>query len=57
MSRTPLPPVGIRMPEDLKSWLKQVSAANRRSVSAEVLVRLEESRRREEQAKAGEVPA
>ena len=39
------PPMGIRLPDDLRAWIKQVAAASRRSVNSEVIVRLEASRK------------
>lgn len=38
-------PFGLRMPDDLKEWLKEQAALNRRSLNSEILARLEESRR------------
>jgi hypothetical protein len=40
-------PFGVRMPHELKEWLKQNSVMNRRSLNAEIVVRLEESRKNE----------
>lgn len=40
-------PLGIRMPDELKQWLKHRAVDNRRSLNAEILLRLEESRRLE----------
>lgn len=41
-------PLGVRMPDELKQWLKHQAVDNRRSLNAEILVRLEESRRQGE---------
>jgi hypothetical protein len=45
MSSTPL-----RIPEDLKSWLKARADANFRSVNAEIIAMLSEERRKDEEA-------
>lgn len=37
-------PVGVRLPDDLKTWLKYQAQNNRRSMNGEILVRLEQSR-------------
>ena len=39
----------VRLPQDLKDWLKHRAIDNRRSMNSEVVVRLEESRARERQ--------
>lgn len=39
----------IRLPRGIKNWLKDEAKRNRRSYSAEVAIRLEESRRKQEQ--------
>lgn len=41
-------PLGVRLPDELKQWLKHRAVDNHRSLNAEINVRLEESRRREE---------
>lgn len=46
-------PSPIRLPEDLKVWLKHRAIDNRRSMNSEVTFRLEDSRRREEAANKG----
>lgn len=38
-------PLGVRLPDELKQWLKHQAIDNRRSLNAEIVVRLEESRR------------
>ncbi|WP_404299822.1 Arc family DNA-binding protein [Alicycliphilus denitrificans] len=43
-----LAPSPIRLPQDLKDWLKHRAIDNRRSFNSEVVARLEESRSREE---------
>lgn len=40
-------PLGVRLPDELKQWLKHQAIDNRRSLNAEIVVRLEESRRQE----------
>lgn len=45
-------PLGIRVPDDLKQWLKHRAVDNRRSLNAEILIRLEASRCLEESAGA-----
>lgn len=42
-------PSPIRLPQDLKDWLKHKAVDNRRSFNGEVLVRLEQSRAAEQQ--------
>lgn len=37
----------VRLPKDLKEWLFQEAASNRRSLTAEVSHRLEDSRQRQ----------
>ncbi|WP_366937152.1 Arc family DNA-binding protein [uncultured Aquabacterium sp.] len=46
--RKPIPPVGIRLPEDLKAWLKSAAMNNRRSVNAHVLFLIEQARAQEQ---------
>lgn len=41
-------PLGVRMPDALKDWLKKQALANRRSLNSEILARLEDSQRREQ---------
>jgi len=48
----PIPPLGVRLPEELKVWLKKVAAASRRSLNSEVIIRLEESRKRDAERQA-----
>lgn len=38
----------VRLPAELKDWLKAQAAAARRSVTAELILRLEESRKAQE---------
>lgn len=42
------PAIQVRLPEELKHWLKQQAVENRRTLNSEVLVRLEQSRERQE---------
>jgi hypothetical protein len=46
-----LKPLGVRMPNELKVYLKHAAVDNRRSLNGEIVVRLEQSRRQEEAAK------
>jgi hypothetical protein len=39
--------VGIRMPPELRNWMAHQAVENRRSLSGELLVRLEESQRQQ----------
>lgn len=49
-----IPTLQVRLPEDLKIWLKHQSVDNRRSLNAEIVTRLEESRNKElSQARRG----
>ncbi|WP_084085590.1 Arc family DNA-binding protein [Cupriavidus sp. USMAA2-4] len=41
----------VRLPVDLKNWLKHKAIDNGRSFNSEVVMRLQESRQREEAAK------
>ena len=45
-------PSPIRLPEDLKVWLKHQAVDNRRSFNGEVLIRLEQSRAQQEAQQA-----
>lgn len=38
-------PTMVRLPEELKRWIRAHATANRRSMSAQVVVLLEEARR------------
>lgn len=40
-------PTPVRIPDELYVWLKHQSVDNRRSLTAEIVLRLEESRRRQ----------
>lgn len=44
-------PSPIRLPQELKDWLKHKAVDNRRSFNMELLVRLEKSRELEQQSK------
>lgn len=44
----PISPTPVRMPDELRMWLKHRAVDNYRSMNSEVVARLEESRRREE---------
>lgn len=43
-----LSPVQVRLPEDLKKWLKHKAVDNLRSLNSELVTRLQESKAREE---------
>lgn len=42
-------PFGLRMPPDVKAEIEKLAEQNRRSLNAEIVVRLEESIRREKE--------
>ena len=42
-------PFGVRMPPEVKAELEKLAEQNRRSLNAEIVVRLEESIRREKE--------
>ena len=44
------PQVVVRLPEQLKDWLKAQAVENKRSQNAEIVYLLEQARRREEAA-------
>lgn len=44
------PQVVVRIPEQLKDWLKAQAIENRRSQNAEIVFRLEQARRQQEAA-------
>lgn len=44
-------PLGVRMPEELKQWLKHQAEKNMRSLNSELVIRLQESRTNQEKAK------
>lgn len=46
-------PLGVRLPDDLKQWLKHQAVDNRRSLNSEIIVRLEASRRQDEESGDG----
>ena len=39
-----LVPSPVRLPEDLKDWIKHQAVRNKRSMNSEIVVRLEQSR-------------
>lgn len=45
----PLPPTGVRIPDDLRDWLRQQAAENSRSLNQEIIHRLKHSRLQQEQ--------
>lgn len=52
MSANQQPPTALRMPLDLKDWIKASAQANRRSVNSEILVLLELAKQQMERASA-----
>ncbi|WP_428980653.1 Arc family DNA-binding protein [Chromobacterium piscinae] len=44
-----IPPTSMRIPEELKLWLQHRAVDNRRTLTGEVIARLEESRKQEEE--------
>lgn len=50
MDSTKPTPLQLRLPEDLKIYLRSQAAINHRSLNGELVYRLEESRRRGDQA-------
>ncbi len=40
----------VRLPEQLKGWVKEQAAVNRRSQNAEIVFRLEQAKRQQETA-------
>lgn len=47
-----LKPTGVRLPDELRKWLKHQCIDNRRSLNAEIIVRLEQSQRQQLQKDA-----
>ena len=47
-----MPVAAVRMPEELLQWFRHQAVENRRSLSAELAHRLDESRRQQEAANA-----
>lgn len=45
--KPPVRATPVRIPDELYVWLKHQSVDNRRSLTAEIVLRLEESRRRQ----------
>jgi len=43
-----IPPFGLRMPSEVKDQIEKLAEQNRRSLNAEIVVRLEQSIRQEE---------
>lgn len=48
-----LAPTPVRIPPDLKEWLKENAATNLRSVNAEIIALLLDVKRRSEEATTG----
>jgi hypothetical protein len=51
------PQLMLRLPGDLKDWLAKRAEAASRSLNSEAVLRLEDSRKREEQAGNAQTPA
>lgn len=45
-------PTPVRIPDDLRIWLKHKCVDNRRSLTAEIVFRLEQTKRQEEKEEA-----
>lgn len=45
-------PFGLRMQPELKEWVQKRAEENRRSLNSEIVIRLEESKAREEKRQA-----
>lgn len=45
-----IPPLQVRMPIDLKAWIKASAQANRRSLNAELVILLEQAKEQIEKA-------
>lgn len=50
MSANQSHPTPVRMPQDLKEWIKAAAEANRRSVNAEILTLLDMAKKQMEKA-------
>lgn len=50
MSTTLTPPIGVRLPEDLRKYVEQQAKQNFRSVSAEAAMRIERTRQQDLQS-------
>ncbi len=48
----PIKQTPIRIPDDLRIWLKHQSIDNRRSLTAEIVHRLDRSRQQQEETRA-----
>ena len=53
----PIPPLGVRLPSDLKDQIKASATANRRSMNSEIVTMLESVVGRSPETKKGEVTA
>ena len=49
-----LPTTQLRLPTELKSWLQHQAIDNRRSLNAEIVLRLEQSRAQQARAHAAQ---
>ena len=48
----PIKPTPVRIPDELRIWLKHQSIDNRRSLTAEIVHRLEQTKRQQEATNA-----
>ncbi len=48
LSSRQLPQFNVRLPQDIKDWIQQKATENFRSMNAEIVARLDESRKQEE---------
>lgn len=48
MKTSQLKPMSVRLPDELRIWLKHQSVDNRRTLAAEIIHRLESSRQQQE---------
>lgn len=48
----PIPPIGLRLPDEMRKWLKHQAVENDRSLNAEIYNRLKDSRKRQEEGHA-----
>jgi len=52
MVSKPIPPTGIRMPNDIKAWLTRRAAGNERSMNKEVLFILKKEMEKDEKSES-----
>ncbi|WP_426715587.1 Arc family DNA-binding protein [Chromobacterium violaceum] len=49
MAKNQIKPTPVRIEDEMKQWLRHRAVDNRRSLNSEILIRLAESRKREEE--------